>query len=341
MNNSFKLAVASIVTMVAGLWSAPALADDAAKAKTLCAYDPAGKSGDFFRLLGDYALEAGKWGVTIELKAYTDEETAAKDYEAGQCDAVAATGVRLQRFNNFPSTLEAIGGLTSYGELKQMVNAFSKYESAAAKLRKGEHETVGIIPAGAVYLFVRDRNINSVQALAGKRIATMDYDKAAPYMVNKMGAIVVPADLGSIGPKFNNGDVDVCYMSGVGYGPFELNRGIANNGGVIKAPLAQATFQVMVRHASFPAEFSKQSRDYWAANFDKALAAVKKADAQIPSSKWIDISPDTLVGWDSLFQDVRVELKAKGAYSGSMLSTMKKVRCAKDKTRAECADSRE
>ena len=312
-----------------------------AESRTLCAYDPAGKSGDFFRLLGDYALEAGKWGVSIEMKAYTDEETAAKDFEAGQCDGVVATGVRLQRFNNFPSTVEAIGALPNYGALKQLVSSLAKYPSAAKKLRKGEYETVGIIPAGAVYLFVRDRSIDSVNKLAGQRIATMDYDKAAPYMVNKMGAIVVPADLGSIGPKFNNGDVDICYMSGPGYGPFELHRGLAAGGGVIKAPLAQATFQVLVRHDRFPADFSQKSRDYWAANFDQAVAAVKKTESAIPAAKWIDVPADRAAGWDALFQDVRVELRGKGAYDATMLSVMKKIRCGQDKTRAECADTRE
>ena len=39
-------------------------------------------------------------------------------------------------------------------------------------------------------------------------------------------AIMVPADLGSFGPQFNNGNVDACYMSALAYQPFELWRGI-------------------------------------------------------------------------------------------------------------------
>jgi hypothetical protein len=334
----------SLTRLVAGLAAFAGLATAApaqAGTLTMCAYDPAGKSGDFFRLLGDYALEAGTWGVNIELKAYTDEETAAKDYEAGQCDAVVATGVRLQRFNSYASTLEAIGALPAYSDIKSMNKSLAKYEGMAKPLTKGGHETVGLIPAGAVYLFVRDRNIDTVAELAGKRIATMDYDKAAPHMVNKVGAIVVPADLGSIGPKFNNGDVDICYMSSVGYGPFELHRGLGSSGGVIKAPLAQATFQVLIHKDKFPADFGAKSREYWVNNFDKALAEVRKADSQIPASKWIDIPPDRLAEWDALFQDVRVELRDKGAYDGKMLGYMKKTRCYRDKARAECADNRE
>ena len=338
MTRSLSRALVAVTALLGLASAAPA---QAAETRTICAYDPAGKSGDFFRMLGEYALEAGKWGVTIEMKAYTDEETAAKDYEAGQCDGVVATGVRLQRFNNYPSSMEAIGALPSYNAIRSMVSSMAKYEGTAKGLKKGEHETVGVIPAGAVYLFVRDRNIDTVSELAGKRIATMDYDKAAPYMVKKVGAIVVPADLGSIGPKFNNGDVDIAYMSAVGYGPFELHRGLGANGGVIKAPLAQATFQVLIHHERFPADFGAKSREFWSVNFDKGLKAVQAADAQIPKDKWIDIPADRLAEWDALFQDVRVELKGNGAYNSTMLNLMKKTRCYQDKARAECADNRE
>ena len=254
---------------------------------------------------------------------------------------MVATGVRLQRFNNFPSTLEGIGALPDYALLKQMVSTLATSEGAMKLLRKGEHETAGFISAGAVYLFVRDRNVDTVPELASKRIATMDYDKAAPFMVNRIGAIVVPADLGSIGPKFNNGDVDVCYMSGPGYGPFERHRGIGTKGGVIRFPLAQATFQVLIRADKFPADFAGKSRSYWSANFDKGLAAVKKAEAAIPANLWIDVNPAQKAEWEELFLQTRVDLKAKGAYHGTMLSVMKKLRCAKDKARSECAENRE
>ena len=48
-----------------------------------------------------------------------------------------ATGVRLQRFNRFPSTLEAMGALPTYDHLRSMVDAMARYPSAAARLRSG------------------------------------------------------------------------------------------------------------------------------------------------------------------------------------------------------------
>ena len=57
-----------------------------ANAQSVCVFDPAGKAGDYYRLLDQYALEASSWGVSLEVKVYTDEETAVKDYEAKQKD---------------------------------------------------------------------------------------------------------------------------------------------------------------------------------------------------------------------------------------------------------------
>jgi len=313
----------------------------AAETRVICAYDPGGRSGDYFALLNKYATQASTWGVTVEIRPYTDEETAAKDYEAGHCDGVVATGVRLQRFNRFSSTIEAIGALPDYALLKQMVSTTVSSPSAAAMLTQDGNATIGFIPVGAVYLFVRDRSIDSVPELAGKRIATMDYDKASVFLVDRVGAIMVPADLGSIGPKFNNGDVDACYVSAPAYRPFELHRGIGTKGGVIRAPIAQATLQVMIREARFPAGFAEKSRAELLGRFDAALAFVKQAEAEIPSAAWIEVPAATLAEWDALFQSVRIQLRDQGAYDGRLLKVMRQVRCGKNPSRAECAENKE
>ena len=321
------------------LWGASA---SAAETRTICTYDPGGKAGDYFRIMEGYAIEASKWDVELQLKAYTDEQTAAKDYEAGHCDGVLATGVRLQRFNRFPSTIEAMGALPTYGLLSQMVATLANYESAAQRLSLGENQTVGFISAGAVYLFVRDRSVDSVAELAGKRIATMDYDKAAPVMVDRVGGVMVPADLGSIGPKFNNGGVDACYMSAPGYRPFELWRGLEPNGGVIRLPLAQATLQLTVRTSQFPDGFGSLSRKYFSGKFAESVAISQRADADIPAKYWIDLPKSEIPAFEELFLSVRLQLRDQvGAYDGMMLTVMRKLRCAENGARAECAEQKE
>ncbi len=318
--------------------AATALPAQAVETRTICTYDPAGKSGDYYKILDELALQSEAWGVKLEIKGYTDEETAAKDYEAGQCDGVVATGVRLQRFNRFPSTIEAMGALPTYKHLGQMISTLAKYMPKS--LTAGDHQTVGIMPVGAVYLFVRDKNIDTVEELAGKRIATMDYDKAAPVMVDKVGAIMVPADLGSIGPKFNNGDVDACYVSAPAYAPFELGRGLGANGGVIKYPIAQATLQLMVRHSKFPADFGKNAMGFFAEKYPDAVKIVEKAEAEIPAKYWT--TPQETGGFDDMFLNTRLELRDKHkAYDASMLKTMAMIRCGIDAARPECAEKKE
>ena len=161
-------------------------------------------------------------------------------------------------------------------------------------------------------------------------------------MVDRVGAIMVAADLGSIGPKFNNGDVDACYVSAPAYQPFELWRGLEPNGGVIKLTLAQATLQVLIRKSSFPDGFGSQSRTWMDGQFDRAVAVVQKADASIPSKYWIELDAADLPGFDELFLSVRLTLRDEvGAYDGSMLSALRKLRCSADGSRSECAEQKE
>lgn len=327
--------LSAVVALSALVAAAPAEAK-----QVICAYDPAGKTGDYFQILEEFSLEAKGWGADIELRAYTDEETATKDYEAGKCDGVVATGVRLQRFNRFPSTLEAIGALPTYDHLKHMINTLANSSGAAKALVASDNETAGIMPVGAVYLFVRDRNIDTVAELAGKRIATMDYDRAAPVMVDRVGAIMVAADLGSIGPKFNNGDVDACYVSAPAFQPFELHRGLGEKGGIIRLPLAQATMQLMIKQSKFPEDFGSKSRKFFAGKFDKALAAVKASEDAIPSKYWVDVGK--VDDFDDMFQAVRLSLRdTHKAYDQNMLKVMRNLRCNTDATRPECAEAKE
>src|SRR5690606_2828431 len=150
--------------------------------RTVCVFDPSGANGDAFNMMKDFRTAAVAWGVELDLKPYTDEKTAAEDLKAGKCHASLLTGVRARNFNRFAGTLEAMGALRTYKELETLLQLLAK-PKAAEKLRGSEYTTASIFPAGAVYLFVRNKAWSSVSALAGKRIATLDFDQAAITMV--------------------------------------------------------------------------------------------------------------------------------------------------------------
>lgn len=314
----------------------------AAEKRSMCVYDPNGRSGQAFTMLQAYRDEADGWGVDFEFKPFTDEATAVGDFEAGQCDAVFATGVRLQRFNRSAFTIEAIGAFSDYAILRDGIKALAR-DSSASLMRQGDYETVGILPGGAVYLLLRDRAIDTVPELAGKRIATMNFDRAAPVMVERVGATVVAADLGTFGPMFNNGDVDACYTSAVGYRPFELWKGLdAIGGGIVKFPVAQLTFQIVIRADRFPEGFGKASRSFVASQFDVALKTVEASESDIPDKYWMTLDAQRIPEFEEMFLQVRLDLRdGHKAYDGRVLGAFRKLRCHKDPARAECVDPKE
>ena len=136
----------------------------------MCVYDPIGANGPLFQSFGYFKTEALAWGVEIELKAYMDERIAAEDFKAGKCDLVNVPGFRARAFNRFTGTIDSIGALPSYDHLKIVLQTLASAK-AAPLMVSGDYEVISIIPAGAIFLFVNDRNINSPETMAGKTIA--------------------------------------------------------------------------------------------------------------------------------------------------------------------------
>ncbi len=312
-----------------------------ADTRTVCVYDPAGRTGFAYSWLESWKINAPAWGVDVDLRPYTDEETAINDFNAGKCDGVVATGVRLQRFNAAAYSVEALAGIPSYSLLKPVLVTLQTKSSYAPMFTSGLYETAGIYPLGAVYAFVRDRSIDDVGDFAGRRIATMDYDNTSKLVVDRIGGVMVPADLSSLGPMFNNGDVDVCFLPATAYTPFELWHGLGDGGAAVKYPLLQVTLQIVLNAERFPADFGKQSRAFVAGQFDEAMTVVERAEAEIPSTSWTTMPPDKVAEFEVLMQRLRIELRDKGSYSGEVLSLLRKARCNADGTRAECAQGLE
>jgi hypothetical protein len=95
----------------------------AAQAKqTLCVFDLLGTGGDVYAMMKDYSLASAKWGADIVLKPYTDERIAAEDFKAGQCDAVSLTGLRGRQFNTFTGSIDSIGAITTYAQMRDVLD---------------------------------------------------------------------------------------------------------------------------------------------------------------------------------------------------------------------------
>ncbi|RMF15925.1 MAG: hypothetical protein D6758_08935 [Gammaproteobacteria bacterium] len=334
MSSKLLRACVGAALVVAGL------SVQAAEKRSFCVFDPLGASGPLFNAMKDTKVKALSWGYDLEMSAFTDEKVAADDFRAGQCDMVLLTDVRAREFNKFAGSLVAVGAIPGYDELRTLLQTLAT-PKAEKLMTNGNYEVIGMLPAGSVYVFVRDKSINSVETIQGRKVAAFDYDPAAVTMVRHVGASVVPASPSSFAGKFNNGSVDVAYAPAVAYKPLELYKGTQQGGGIFKYPFAQMTFQIIAHKDRFKPGLGNMARAYFYGEFDKAMETVKKAEAEIPANEWVIPKPEQREGFDKMLRDVRIALKEQGVYDEKALRLMLKVRCKKNPQRAECVDGRE
>lgn len=336
------------IAIAAGLGTAMALSATPAFAKQkVCVFDVLGAGGDVFNLSKDWALAAKGMGADLHLEPFTEEKIASENFETGQCDALVATSFRTRPFNTIAGSIDALGASSivkdggvdldlSYKVLQTTIATFAK-PAAAKFMVQGNYEVGGMVPFGAAYLYVKDRGINSVEKLAGKKIASFDYDSAQKEMISKVGASPVSADISNFGGKFNSGAVDIIAAPAAAYKPLELFKGIGTKGAIVRFPVALLTYQIVFNKSKFPADFGQKSREYWAGKFNVGMKIIKNAEQGIPSDKWLDIPKADAVKYTILLRESRISLAQGGSYDPTTLNIMKKLRCAINRADPECA----
>jgi len=319
--------------------------------QTFCVYDMLGVTGDLFNMSKDYVVAMQRHGVTIDLKGYTDERVATEDFRTGQCDAVIATAFRIRQFNAVAGSIDTLGATTivrngkidiaaSYEVVRKLIQTYAS--PAATKLMTtGQHEIAGIFPLGAAYPIVNDRRINTVEALAGKRIAAFDHDKAQAVMIQRIGAQPISADITNFSTKFNNGAVDMIAAPTMAYKPLELAKGIGKNGAMTRFPIMIITYQMVLNKTRFPEGFGLKSREYWSGQFDRAMQLIKKADAGIPPGTWLDLSVENSYKYTLMLRESRIDIAEKGLYDKRGLKVIKKIRCNVNPSDPECTTKSE
>jgi len=308
--------------------------------RTFCVFDPIGVKGPAYQGMVDYKAAALEWGAILNLKVYTSEAVALADFKAKMCDAVGLTGTRIRPFNKFTATIEAVGAIDNYDQMRKLVGMLAN-PRASKYMIEGDYEVAGIMPAGAVFVFVRDKAINSVEAAAGKRLATIDYDTASIKVVKHIGATMVPVSIATFAPRFNNGYVDLAYAPAIAYEPFEMYKGMGDKGGILRFNLAQMNGQLILRKDKFPEGFGQHSRDYAYSNFSKALEHIIAAEKGIPEKYWVDLPEDKHTEYKEMLRQVRLELRDEGVYDKRMLKILFKLRCRTDPGHYECIEKLE
>jgi Family of unknown function (DUF6091) len=337
------------VASVAAMLAASAVAQ--AAPQKVCVFDPLGKSGDVHRALEDYRLAMAKFGIELQIKTYVDELVAVEDFRAGQCDGMMATALRTRQFNATAASLDSVGASSimrkgridmdaSYDVVRRFITLLSS-PKAANLMTVGQYEITGIIPLGAAYSFVNDRQISTLQAAAGKRVAAFDYDKSQAELIQRVGARPVAVNITNFASMFNNGNVDVLVAPSLVYKPFELFKGVGSKGGVSRFPLTILTYQMVIRKDKFPKEFGQQSREHFVASLDQAMGIARRADKDIPEKLWLDPTPAEVDQYVTMMRQGRVLMANKGIYDKQGLKLIKKIRCSIEPSASECSERTE
>ena len=335
-----RIVVTIMAFMLMGVGTADAAVEPAsekgkgARAEPLrfCVYDPVGATGVLYQKMQDYQLAALEWGVDLKLKPYTDERVAEDDFRSGQCDAVGLTGVRGRQFNAFTGTIDSIGAIPSYDHMASLLKTLAK-PNAATLMRSGPYEVSGIVPAGQVFLFVNDREIDSVREMSGKRLGVLDADPAQKILSLSVGAAPVDSSVATLYSRFNNGSLDIVPGPAMAYDAMELEKGLSPTGGILDYAVAHLTIQVLIKHEQFPDAFGQRSRDYFVSTLNRHVEMLRASEQAIDAQWWVKIPQVNHQEYNELLRQARLSLRDKGIYDGKMLTVLRKVRCRKKPNR--------
>ena len=306
----------------------------------VCVFDLLGKAGESYKFMEEWSLLSKTWGAEVNLLSYQDEAKVDKDFKDGVCDAFYMTSMRARAYNKFAGSIDALGGVPS-NSIAQKAVAYvldkRNNRRLVTKIGNETYEVAGIGQIGSAYIFVKDRNFNSIQDVKDKKFAILHYDQAQKSMVERIGAKPVMSDISNFVRKFNHNDVDIVAAPAYAFKPLEIYKGLGTKGGMIDFPVVNVTADLVLRQNKFPEGYAGQSRAWFVKQLPKSFAMVKRMEAEIPAKYKVSLSKENKDEYQKLLRDGRMELTAQGVYDSTMMTVLKKARCTVERTNFECS----
>lgn len=306
-----------------------------ATAQTICAFDLGGASGDNFGVMKDYVLAAKNWNVNITLKPYGNEAAALRDFKAGQCDGLVATSFVARAFNSYTGSINAIGAIPSNAIARSLLILMGN-PKVAGDMVEGDYEAAGIIPLGGIYLVVKDRSINTLAKMEGKRIGVLEVDPVQRRMSLKVGAKPVLMTIDNAGNKFQTGQLDLLPAPSMAYIPLEVYRSMGSNGGISRFSLSFMSLNLILKKSAYPEGYGQKSRAWFASQSPRLMSKVVRDDAAVPAKYWFDIPSEDQVGYLRILRQMRIEFVQNKTYNPKMMNLLKRLRCQQDAINYEC-----
>ena len=309
-------------------------------AARVCVFDLLGKSGEAYQVMEEWALMAKTWRTEIDLVSYQNEAQAEKDFEQGKCDGVYMTSMRARSYNKFAGSVDAIGAVPSYAIAQKAISfALDKRNRhrLSSKIGYQSFEVAGISQIGLAYIYVKDKKLNTIEQIKGKKFAVLGYDEAQKIVVKSLGGQAVLSDISDIAKKFNNGQADIMAAPAYAYKPLELDKGLGNDGAIITFPAVNMTMDLIIRPDKFSSNFGENSRAWFLSRLKSNFAVIQRIEADLPAKYKINLSNEDKTRYQQILREARMGLTKRGIYDATMMSVLKRARCTVERTNFECS----
>ncbi|MFV5441535.1 putative solute-binding protein [Acinetobacter oleivorans] len=307
--------------------------------QNVCVFDLLGKSGESYKLMEEWALAAKEWQADITLIPFQDEALVDRRLREGKCDAAYMTSMRARNYNKFAGSIDAIGGVTSNAiaqkAISYVLDKRNKHRMVTAQ-NGANYEVVGIVQIGLAYLFVRDKNLNSIEKVRGTKFAILQYDAAQKIMVESVGAQPIPSEITDFVKKFNSGQVDAIAAPAYAYKPLEISKGVGVKGAMFTFPVVNVTGDLVARSDKFPTDFGIKSRAWFLQQLPQNFAMIKRLEMGVPSKIKMNFSAEDKTKYQKILREGRLSLTKQGVYDATMMSVLKRARCTVERTNFEC-----
>ena len=309
-------------------------------ATKVCVFDLLGRSGEAYQVMEEWALTAKNWRSEVELLSYQNEAQAEKDFEQGKCDGVYMTSMRARSYNKFAGSVDAIGAVPTYAIAQKAISfALDKRNRSrlSSKIGSQTFEVAGISQIGLAYIYVKDRKIDTIEQIKGKKFAVLGYDEAQKIVVKSLGGQAVLSDISDIAKKFNNGQADIMAAPAYAYKPLELYKGLGEDGAIITFPAVNMTMDLIIRPEKFSSNFGENSRALFLSRLKSNFAIIQKIEADLPAKYKINLNNEDKTRYQQILREARISLTKREIYDATMMSVLKRARCTVERTTFECS----
>lgn len=159
----------------------------AGKNVTICVFDVMAAAGDTVSLMRDFSLIAKRWDVDFTTRVFTDEKEVQNAYNKKECQAMVLPDFAVRDYNHLMGSFSAIGSIQSDQMANAMIRALLSPKASHLMLEK-QHEVIGVIPIGSVFVMNNNRQMTKLSDAIGKRFMALENDPVYLRMIEAFGA---------------------------------------------------------------------------------------------------------------------------------------------------------